>query len=73
MRPDVKFQVTVRCPVPADLVQNIAEAHALAIRSRSVHAVYQARALVMPVQNNPGETEKAPEIDFESIDGCEQS
>ncbi len=35
MRSDAKYQVSVRGPVPADLQQKIAEAHALAIQGKS--------------------------------------
>lgn len=73
MCPEAKYQVTLRGHAPVDLAQKIAKAHTLAIRNGSVHAAYQARALVMPIQDNPDETEKAAEIDSEGFDGGEEA
>ena len=69
-RPDAKYQVTVRGPVPADLDQKIAAAHASAIRNRPPDAVNQARNLAMPVCQHD-QAKDGSEIDPKGIDGGE--
>ena len=74
MRPEAKYQVTVRGPVPADLDRKIAEAHASAIRNRPPHAVNLAQLQAMPVRRHPrhDQATDGSEIDSEGIDGGEQ-
>ena len=73
-RPDSKYLVTVRGPVPADLEQKIAEAHAAAIRNKPPFAANQARMQAIRNYRHPrhDQAKDGSEIDSEAIDGGEQ-
>ena len=73
MRHDAKYQVTVRGPVPVDLDQRIAAAHASAIRNKPSHAVNQARMQAAPVCQHlhDDQAKDGSGIDSKAIDGGE--
>ena len=57
MHSEAKYQVVVRGSLPVDLARDIAEAHALAVRIRSVKAVEQGRTQALPGWDDSNATE----------------
>ena len=71
------YRVSTRGPVPdtlaTDLGRKLAEAHALAVKNRSVKAVDQVRTRVLSGWDDSDATEDGLEIDSKAMDGGAQA
>lgn len=76
-QPLLSYRVSVRGAVPGtlapDLGRKLAEAHAMAVKNRSVKAVDQVRTRVLSGWDDSDATEDGLEIDSKAMDGGAQA